>query len=72
MSKPTVVFTAPRITSGFMEDDIRLLKPYVNICKLANVLNALVLNVIPISPKLWRMLYEIVHCPGCFCLFCRR
>jgi len=32
--KPTIVFTAPQITSGFMERDIELMSPYVNILRL--------------------------------------
>ena len=57
MSKPTVVFTAPRITSGFMEDDIRLLKPYVNICKL-DLSECTGFKRYTYFTQLWRMLYK--------------
>ena len=33
-AKPTIIFTAPKITSGFMEQDITLMSPYVNVLRL--------------------------------------
>ena len=34
MTKPRLIFTAPQITSGFMEHDIALMSPYVDVIRL--------------------------------------